>query len=92
MSSEMDKESWNKFAKQYDKMTLLWPGYFASVDRILELASPSPDMVALDVGCGTGALALKLAPRCKRVIGVDISSKMLEIARGKAENLGIKKC
>ena len=29
------------------------------------------DKVVLDVGCGAGRLALLLAPRCRRVIGID---------------------
>lgn len=35
----------------------------------------------LDVGCGNGALALDLAPRCARVIGVDLSERNVAEAR-----------
>ena len=41
---------------------------------------PSPWTVA-DLGCGTGALALALAPNVRRVIGVDQSAAMLKAAR-----------
>ena len=34
----------------------------------------------LDIGCGTGALARHLAPRCKQVAGLDLSSRMIEEA------------
>lgn len=33
----------------------------------------------LDVGCGTGAIALALAPRLQRVYGLDYSTGMLEV-------------
>lgn len=40
--------------------------------------------VVLDVGCGTGIYSLALARRCKKVIGIDLSPKMLELARRRA--------
>ena len=36
---------------------------------------------ALDVGCGTGRLALALAPGCRRVIGIDRDPAALALAR-----------
>ncbi len=33
----------------------------------------------LDVGCGTGAIALAAAPRLQEVIGLDYSPRMLEL-------------
>lgn len=39
----------------------------------------------LDLGCGTGNHALRLAAQGYRVVGVDRSDKMLDIARVKAE-------
>lgn len=39
----------------------------------------------IDIGCGTGALAFQLAKRCKRVIGVELSSKMFRFASKKKE-------
>ncbi len=38
---------------------------------------------ALDVGCGGGNLALELAPLFNRVVAIDISMPMLELARRK---------
>ena len=37
--------------------------------------------IGLDVGCGTGELTGKLAFKCNRAIGIDISKKMVEEAR-----------
>jgi len=38
----------------------------------------------LDVGCGTGALAVRLAPQCSRVVGVERSPRMADVARRRA--------
>src|SRR5580700_3501046 len=37
----------------------------------------------LDIGCGDGSLSLPLLPRCKQLTLLDLSSKMLDLARGK---------
>jgi 2-polyprenyl-3-methyl-5-hydroxy-6-metoxy-1,4-benzoquinol methylase len=47
----------------------------------------------LDYGCATGSIALEIANAAKAVHGIDLSSKMIEIARRKAderkvENIG----
>ena len=47
-------------------------------DEIVRLARPCPDDVVVDVGAGTGLLALALAPRVAKVCAVDISAAMLE--------------
>ena len=44
-----------------------------------------PGMQILDVGCGSGNFSIKMAHQGALVTGVDISEKMLEIARKKAE-------
>jgi len=51
------------------------------VDRVDELVPDLPRKAALDFGCGIGRLAFNLASHFDSVTGVDISEKMLEIAR-----------
>jgi SAM-dependent methyltransferase len=46
---------------------------------------PVRPAVAVDIGCGTGALMESLAPRVDRTIGVDSSPRMLERARRRFE-------
>lgn len=45
---------------------------------------------ALDYGCATGSVALEIANTAKAVYGIDLSSKMIEIARRKADERKIK--
>ena len=46
------------------------------------------DMMLLEFGCGTGSTAMLHAPHVKHIQAIDISSKMIEIAKGKAEAAG----
>lgn len=39
---------------------------------------------ALEIGCGTGALARALAARCKRVVALDLSAEMIRVARSRS--------
>ena len=49
-----------------------------------------PDMDVLEFGCGTGSTAIAHAPYVKHIQAIDISSRMIEIARGKAEAGNLK--
>jgi demethylmenaquinone methyltransferase / 2-methoxy-6-polyprenyl-1,4-benzoquinol methylase len=58
--------------------------------RAVDLAAVGPGDSALDVACGTGALAIELARRVGppgEVVGCDFSPQMLERARAKAPDL-----
>ncbi len=48
-----------------------------------------PDMAVLEIGCGTGSTAIVHAPHVKEIRAIDISEKMLEIARSKAAAAGV---
>lgn len=64
--------------------------YAACASLVVDAAEPGPDETVLDLGTGTGAIALALAPHAGRVIGRDISEGMLSEARSKAESAGIE--
>jgi SAM-dependent methyltransferase len=64
--------------------------YLACCDLVVDHAAPEASDVVLDLGTGTGAIALALAPRAARVVGRDISEGMLEQARQKAREQGVE--
>jgi demethylmenaquinone methyltransferase/2-methoxy-6-polyprenyl-1,4-benzoquinol methylase len=49
--------------------------------RLLALANPRPNHRVLDLACGTGDLAIGAAARGADVIGLDITPRMIELAR-----------
>ena len=51
-----------------------------------DMFTPEKNMKVLDVGCGTGNFTLKLAQKQCFVVGIDISEKMLKIAREKIKD------
>jgi len=66
-------------------------GYPSRVfDALAEAFDLSQADVVLDVGCGTGQLALPLASRVRSVVGVDPEPDMLRLARDAAEAQGIR--
>ncbi len=52
--------------------------------RLVELADLEVDRRALDLATGTGDIACLLRARASRVIGLDLTRRMVEIARAKA--------
>jgi len=64
--------------------------YRACASLVVEHAAPGPDDTVLDLGTGTGAIALALADDAGRVLGRDISEGMLDQAREKARAQGIE--
>jgi putative AdoMet-dependent methyltransferase len=61
----------------------------AEVDLILDKIGIAPDHTVADFGAGTGAFALRAAPRCAQVHAIDVSKAMLDYARSKAADLGV---
>jgi SAM-dependent methyltransferase len=53
----------------------------ATASDIVELARVTPTDRVLEIGCGTGRIGVKLAPRCGHWIGADVSTNMLAHAR-----------
>lgn len=72
-------------AGAWDELRARTYGRALGAEALLALL-PSRWTVA-DLGCGTGALAAELAPRVRRVIGVDQSAAMLRAARRRTEGL-----
>ncbi|WP_099023427.1 class I SAM-dependent methyltransferase [Mycolicibacterium palauense] len=56
-------------------------------DLVESLLAGAETAAVLDAGCGTGRVAIELARRGFRVVGVDADSRMLDTARTKAPEL-----
>lgn len=60
--------------------------------RLIDLAAAGPSDRVLDLACGTGDLLLAAAERARLVIGLDITHRMLQLARsrrGSIENFAL---
>ena len=73
--------SWNNNATRWNKSQL--NGDYGK--RVLKRLKLHPDWTALDVGAGTGVLALPMAKMCKHVTALDGSSEMLQYLKKNAE-------
>jgi len=94
-------KSKERVAKRYDR----WSRYYDAVDTLpgvsksqmewrmeaVELLDVKGDSVVLDAGTGSGLIIPWIAERLEggKVVGTDISGKMLEVARKRAEAAGV---
>lgn len=81
--SQVDPVFWDGIAEKYAAQPVADPDAFERKIAHTRALIP-PDGTVLEVGCGTGSLALRLAPSAGRIVGVDCSPEMVRIARGKA--------
>jgi ubiquinone/menaquinone biosynthesis C-methylase UbiE len=74
---------WDKAARKYAQDPIAdLAGYERTLDRTRHYLKPGD--AVLEVGCGTGTTALKLAPAVARYVASDISSEMIAIGQEKA--------
>lgn len=83
------QEWFDKWSKTYDEYLPHFPVYKKIVEIILENANITKGAKVLDIGIGTGNIALSIFSRtpCK-ITGVDISDEMMNIAKVKAKEMG----
>lgn len=83
-----DAAFWNDRAESYSRKPVEDPEAF---ERKIAITTSRmrPGDVVLDIGCGTGSLALRLAPHAAEVHGLDVSSEMIRIAEDKVRAQGV---
>jgi SAM-dependent methyltransferase len=91
-------DGWPRATKNRDAVVALWDSMAKdySPEAVSFEDDPSlgilkrngmfgPGSRVLDVGCGSGSYAFALAPRCAEVVGIDISPRMIGLAREHAQ-------
>lgn len=77
------KEFWDKASKNYDKTEERFEYIHSKSRENTKKYLKSSDIV-LDYGCGTGTTSCEIANQVKEIHAIDISAKMIEIAKEKA--------
>jgi len=79
---------WDRIAERYSKRPV---SDEAAYEKKLQATREffEQNMEVLELGCGTGSTAIAHAPYVKHILAIDISSRMIEIARGKAASENI---
>ncbi len=80
---------WDRIAVRYSKSPVADE---ASYQKKLEITRGyfRPNTEVLEFGCGTGSTAINHSPHVRHIRAIDISSKMIEIAREKAHQAQVE--
>lgn len=79
---EYNDKLFSRWAPVYDGFELILSDVRKKITREINPVNKS----VLDVATGTGSLAIELSKSAERVVGIDLSSKMLEVAERKRRN------
>lgn len=80
---------WDRTAEKYAASPIKdEAAYEATLARVR--AHLRPDMDVLEIGCGTGTTALKLADAARSITATDIAGRMLAIAEEKRVRAGVE--
>ncbi|MDU8928464.1 class I SAM-dependent methyltransferase [Alisedimentitalea sp. MJ-SS2] len=87
MSTMKDLQFWDRIASKYAKGPIRdEAAYQQTLDRTR--ANFKPTDRVLEIGCGTGTTAIKLAPDAEGILGTDLAPAMIGIARQRALEAG----
>lgn len=79
---------WDRVARRYAQMAMRNPDAYEDTLRLIR-AHLTPEDRVLEVGCGTGTTALRLAGEVTAYVASDYSSEMIAIAQEKAADAEI---
>ena len=82
----LDEQVWASYAESYDRILPILPFYQEAVSRHVEALTGAGIRKVIDVGAGTGNVAVPLASRGVEVTAVDLSNAMLDQLRGKIQS------
>lgn len=79
-----ERKFWGKVARQYDNWIAeaFSDQYIVNKSKLSSIISPEDTI--LEIGCGSGDMAYHLAPKCKKIIGTDLSPEMISVANNRA--------
>ena len=77
-------EIWDGFASSYSKQPIADEDAYEQKLKVTQKYL-TPDMNLLEFGSGTGGTAIRHSPFVKSILAIDISAKMVEISKQKAE-------
>ena len=80
-----DEQVWASYAESYDHILPILPFYQEAVRRHVEALTGAGIRRVIDVGAGTGNVAVHLASRGVEVTAMDVSGAMLDRLRGKIQ-------
>jgi SAM-dependent methyltransferase len=73
------------FPGLFDRFTRIWDGISTDFDNWILDALPAMSGAGVDLGCGAGRHSVLLADRVEKVLGVDVSERMLDVARAERD-------
>ena len=79
---------WDKISPLYDLFEQVYNGkvYRGTGEKVAEFIEPNDTV--LECACGTGAISVSIAPKCRRLIATDFAAGMLRQAAKKCRKFG----
>lgn len=82
------RKFWNKHAESYSKRAVPNEAIYQKKLTLTQQAF-NQEMTVMEYGCGTGSTALVHAPYVKQYLAIDVSDKMIDIAKQKLADTDI---